>query len=354
MRDVLPPDEQVVEQEPGRQARRPFLRILGAGLIILAALLAYYLIVVYLGWQSGQSLLRENQASQVTAQLARQVELAREDMAQGHNALALRRLEWVLAQAPDYAEAQALQRQAQTALDALIMPQAPPVITATATPTPAPLPTPTPGLIEDPAAELRRIERLMTAEAWADAVSALATFQQQFPSYERPQTDALLYQAYMQLGWQLVRGENVELGLFYLEQAEKLGDLPQEALDYRYWAQLYTQGIGFYGVNWSAAAVYFRDLCLVAPFYQSSCARLYQALTAYGDQYAAMGEWCPAQALYEEARRYDSDQALLANLQAARQGCLSATPTPSAPITGTQPLTDTEPVDNPFFEPPEE
>lgn len=347
MSELRPPDEQIPTEEPIDNPRRPFLRILGAALVLIAALLAYYLVIIYLGWQSGQSLLRENQAAQFTTQLSRQVDLARQDMAEGHNALALRRLEWVLEQAPDFVEAQALHQEAQVALNRLVTPQ---IVTATTTPAPTPLPSPTPGVIEDPADELRRIEVLVSAEEWAEAVPALTAFQLQFPSYERPQTDVLLHTAYTQLGLQLVKGENIELGLFYLKQAEKLGDLPQEVLDYRYWAELYTQGIGFYGANWSAAAVYFRDLCLVAPFYQSACARLYQALVAFGDQYAAAGEWCPAQALYEEARQHDSNQALLARLQEARQGCLTATPTSSAPITGTLPLTDTEPVNDSFFD----
>jgi hypothetical protein len=81
-------------------------------------------------------------------------------------------------------------------------------------------------------------------------------------------------------------GEQVELGMYYLSQARRLGDLTTEALDYEMWAELYLQGIAFYGTNWDASAYYFRNLCLAAPFFHDSCERLHEVLVAYGDQYA--------------------------------------------------------------------
>jgi hypothetical protein len=200
--------------------------------------------------------------------------------------------------------------------------------------------TATPGIISDPASELARLKRLANTQQWEDEIRALVTFQNQFPDYERMATDRLLYDAYVAYGLQLVQGKRAELGLYYFDQAQKLGDLPQEALDYRTWAELYTQGVAFYGVNWGAASLYFRDLCLAAPFYQDACQLLYESLVAYGDQYAVAQDWCPAEGIYQEAVRQQNSTELREKLTAAREGCLTATPTPEAAgITNTLTIT---------------
>ncbi len=327
-------------------------RLAGLLLLIVAALLAYYLLIVYLGWQSGQQLLSQRQEQQFTAQIARQVELAEADIASNNYELALRRLEWVLARDPQHSTARQLRETAQTARQASNNQQSAPPLENATTPTSTPLPSPTPGVIEDPSGELARIERLIAGEEWAVAVTALQSFQRQFPDHERAKTDRLLYDTYIELGMLYIEGERAELGLFYLNQAERLGDLPEAVDDYRIWAELYTQGISFYGVNWGAAAFYFRDLCLAAPFYQNACQRLGQILTQHGDSYAFVQDYCAAQVLYEEARLHDNSPELGRKLTEARENCLLATPTPSVPITDTRPITQTEPFDVMPWSPP--
>ena len=199
-----------------------------------------------------------------------------------------------------------------------------------------------------------RIQRLVATKYWEEALPALIAFQQQFPSFEREETDQLLYDVYLNYGLDLITGEQVELGMYYLAQAQQLGDLPQSALDYQTWAELYTQGISFYGVNWEASAYYFRDLCLAAPFYQSSCEQLFTALVSLGDQYAFAQDWCPAQDLYSEASSHQTTAELNEKRTQAQENCLLATPTPSEPITDTVPITDTAPFDGaPFILPTE-
>jgi hypothetical protein len=164
----------------------------------------------------------------------------------------------------------------------------------------------------------------------------------------------MLYETYVNYGLSLLDGERVELGLYYLDQAAQLGDLSQEVEDYRLWADLYLQGIAFYNVNWDVAAFYFRELCLSAPFYQSACEVLVESLEKYGDQFAAAQDWCPAQDLYQEALSHGRSQPLVEKLDEAAQACLSATPTPAGPITGTLPITNSEPISaDPFFVPAE-
>lgn len=324
------------------------MRVAGLLLIIFSVLVGWFLLVAFLGWQSGQQALQDRQF----AQLDRQITLAQEDIAQGNYRLALTRLEWVLERDAGSAQAQSLREQALMGVGASLEPT--PVTAVTVTPASTRLPTATPGSIDSPSNELLRIQRLVATKYWEEAMPALVAFQQQFPSFEREQTDQLLYDAYLNYGLDLISGEKVELGMYYLTLAQQLGDLPQSVRDYQTWAELYTQGISFYGVNWDASAYYFRDLCLAAPFYQSSCEQLFAALVSFGDQYAVALDWCPAQALYDEASSYQTTATLNEKRRQAQENCLLATPTPSEPITDTVPISDTAPfIGDPFVLPTE-
>ncbi len=323
------------------------MRLAGLLLILLSVLVGWFLLIAFLGWQSGQQALRDKQF----AQLDRQMTLAEADIAQGNYQLALTRLEWVLERDAKADGAQDLREQALSGLGST--PEATPVTAVTVTPAPTRLPTATPGAIDSPSDELLRIQRLVATKFWEEALPALLAFQQQFPSFEREETDQLLYDVYLNYGLDLVSGEEVELGMFYLSQAQRLGDLPQSVVDYQTWAELYTQGISFYGVNWDASAYYFRDLCLAAPFYQASCDQLFTVLVSLADQYAAAQDWCPAQTIYAEASQQQTTAALREKLTTAEENCLLATPTPSEPITDTVPISDTAPliIGTPFIVP---
>lgn len=324
-----------------RMANKPrLLRLLGILLIAAAVLLAFYTSILYLGWQSGESLREERIQQTRSAELATQLDRAQEDMQQENYVLALRRLEWVLDQDPGDSQAQTLLEEAETALaETRTRPGA-----GAATATPAATRTTVEGEgNEEAEAGLRQAEQLVEAEEWQAAIRALIDFQHEFPGYERQHTDTLLYEAYVARGIDLLYGDQVELGLYYLAQAQELGDLSQDVVDQRRWAELYLAGMGYYDVNWDVALFYFRDLCLAAPFFQDSCQKLYEALVAYGDQHAAQEDWCPAESLYAEAYRIDDPSSLQQKLGQAREGCASATPTATAPISGTRPVTGTSP-----------
>lgn len=337
-------DHSTGDPAPESQPRsRQAARLVGLLLIITAVLLGWYLLVVYLAWQDGQVLLEERRTQTQIEQINTQITLAQEDMDAERYRLAQRRLEWVIQRAPNQPEAQALLREIQQRQNIAQTPE--PAISPT--PTNTPLPTPTPGLISDPASELDRIRQLVGNAAWAEAISALISFQLQYPSYERDVTDRLAYDAYLAYGLELISGDQPEMGITYLDLAQRLGDLPQEALDYRLWARLYLSGIAFYGVNWNLAALNFRELCLAAPFYQGACERLVESLVNLGNQLAFAEDWCPAEQVFREASQYGA--AVNQELGQAREGCANATPTPDPnvdttfPITGTVPITDTEP-----------
>ena len=151
---------------------------------------------------------------------------------------------------------------------------------------------------------------------------------------------------YVALGLAYANTEKVELGLNYFAQAERLGDLPPEAEEYRLWADLYFQGIAYSGVNWSIAADYWADLCAAAPFYRDACVRLDRALVGQGDTFAFYLDWCPALEIYQRAWNRQPTNTLGNKLAQARDGCAAATAVPisgTLPLTGTAPLTPTEP-----------
>ncbi len=329
-------DPQQARQE-NLEERSPWslARILGLILILVAALMALYALVGYAGWQSGQAIRSNLEETQLIDQLARQVALAQDDISQGSYNLALRRLEWILARDPENADAQAVKRQAEAALKTSLTPIAPPTATS------MPEPSPTPGEIGEADVEFQRLERLAEQERWDVLLPGTLAFQRQYPDYERLDTDGFLYNSYLNLGLKHIQSDRIELGINYFTQAEKLGDLPQEALDFWLWAELHLQGMAYYGVNWNVAASFFRDICLAAPFYQGSCDKLFEALVGNGDQYLVAMDFCPAVELYREARSYGGSRALDEKLSQAVQGCAEATPTPAA-ITNTLPVTGTE------------
>lgn len=331
---------------------RRWLRLLGMGLILIALILGFYTLAAYLGWQSGQELRAERVSRERQEQMATQVARAQEEIEGDNLRLALRRLEWVLEQDPDFPGARTLYDEAQAALGE----DSTPASGDPGTPSPSATPTVTPVAENEedgdgsPTRALRRLERLVEEEAWQEAVSAIIDFQNDYPEYERRRSDALLFQAYIGRGVELIYTDRVELGIFYLSQAQELGDLPAEVKDQRNWAELYLAGIAYFGVNWNVAISNFRDLCLAAPFYQDSCVHLREALVASGDRYAVQREWCPAESNYREAYRLEESSDLAEKLDQARLGCREATPTPTTPMTPTtptRPITDTFPFTAP-------
>jgi hypothetical protein len=320
------------QMEPGPPPTRGttyrVLRRLALILLITAVLAILYGAVAYVAWQRGQAIRAERVQTDLQQQLQKQMALAESDVAGGNYTLAVRRLDWVLEHDSEYPGALHLRDEAHQSLSRLLVPPATLVITVeTATATPALQVTPPPA-DDDAAAALAAVRSLLQEEAWERALNALINLQGRFPNYERRLTDQMLYDTYIRYGVETLYSDQVELGLHYLEQAERLGDLPESVNDQRLWAKLYLQGMDFYGVNWAASIYYLRDLCLAAPFFHNSCERLRVALVAYGDQYAAAEDWCPSAPLYAEAVQINRDPALAEKAARAREECLAATPTP--------------------------
>lgn len=320
--------------EGGAGRRRLLVRAIGLGLIVTSVVLGTFLIVALFAWQSGQTLRVEQEQAHYAEQISRQIELAQENADQGSYNLAIDRLEWVLAQEPDNAQALALRQRVVATRQAGLLPSTPPPTQAAEPTTDA---ADSSGVVAATLVpELARLRTLVTRRQWDDALPAILAFQWSYPDFERLTTDRLLYDTYLNLGLETIKTEKVGLGVNYLNQAEQLGDLPQEAKDFRYWAELYQNAIAYYGVDWGMASTNFRELCLSAPFYQNACDRFFDSLANYGDQLAFGGDWCAAELAYQEAWSLRSTDLLEGKLSEARTNCAAAT---------TVPLTDTVPLE---------
>ena len=315
------------------------LRGLGYFLIALALLLLFYGGIAYWGWQSGQQLRQEQALASHQAELDKQIALTQEDMAAGNYELALLRLEWV---ASNGGQAIAADLQAEIGRQQAL------ALTPSPTPTLTPSPTPTAAPVaaeegdnsgddEAEAAEaFAELEALLEDFLWNEAITAVPAFQQRWPSYRRPETNQMLYDAYLARGQRLLPSDDIERGLFYLEQARRLGPIPEDVEGQIVFAELYLEGIVFYDVNWPAYLYYFRELCSYAPLFQEACPRLQDGLIKHADALAVAQDWCVAAEHYVEARNVRNvpptaaSETLAAKITTAQEACLLATPTPLA------------------------
>ena len=322
--------------------RTIIFRLVGVLFLLLAFLLLFYGSIAYWAWQSGEQLRVEQADQEQAAELQKQFTLAETDVEAGRLELAVYRLDWILAQDPAFEGAENLRTQAQGQLAAALTPTA-----AAVTLTPEVEETQMAEEQEENTAEAEAqfaaLQLLVDGRQWATAITAIPEFQQDFPNYNRHETDTMLYEAYVAYGRGLLPGEQVALGVFYLEQARTLGDLTEEVEGEVTFAELYLEGIVFYDVNWSAFFYYFRELCLYAPLFHDSCDMLGKGLIRYGDQLAGQLDWCPAEGYYREAKGVlkTADELLPGKLEQAQANCLLATPTPAV-ITGTVPITNSE------------
>ncbi len=350
MNDVVPQSDTAVNQTPippKRSWRSLLLKVIGVSLIVLAVLLLYFGGIAYWAWNSGEALRLEQIQQSEQQERAHQFELAQDDVSNGRYELALRRLDWLLSRDAQYPGAADLQTEAQSQLNLLLTP--------TVTPSPTITPSPTPEVMVeatiDTAAideQIETIEELVDDRSWETAVKTITDLQIDYPSYRRQETDTLLYEAYSGWGVSLLNTEQIEMGLFYLEQARDLGTLPEWIEGEIVFAELYLEGIVFYRVNWGAYLYYFRELCTYAPNFQNSCKLLNEGLLGYGDQLANSLDWCPAQTIYLEAAALGNtpdEESLTFKIEQAETACLSATPTPEAAvISDTVPITNTIPT----------
>jgi len=181
------------------------------------------------------------------------------------------------------------------------------------------------------------------AEQWAEATAVLTQLRVLDPTYEADAVEEMLFTSLYNAGMALLDEDRFEEGIFYLDQAVALRPLDEEALTQRSLAIQYMTALGYWGVDWERCIERFEHLYAVAPDYKDVFQRLYRAHVIYGDAWYAQGEMCPAEVQYAQAAQLMNNPEIEQKRSEAAQICLIATPTPIAPITGTLPLTLTEP-----------
>jgi len=181
------------------------------------------------------------------------------------------------------------------------------------------------------------------AKRWEEAVAVLTQLRVLDPTYQAEAVEEMLFASLYNAGMALLDEDRFEEGIFYLDQAVALRPLDEKALTQRSLAIQYMTALGYWGVDWERCIERFEQLYAVAPSYKDVFTRLYRAHTIYADAWYAQGEMCPAEVQYTLALQLMNDPEVERKRIEATQTCLIATPTPIAPITGTLPITLTEP-----------
>jgi tetratricopeptide (TPR) repeat protein len=207
-------------------------------------------------------------------------------------------------------------------------------------------PTPTPEVsIEQLAAELyQKATEQYEAEEWEDTAATLTQLRAIAPAYEAETVENMLFDSLYNAGVALLADDRFEEGIFYLDQAIALRpDDPssEEAKWQRDMAELYMVAMGYWGVDWELCIDRFERIYAIAPNYKDVYRRLYNAHVAYGDEWYAKEEMCPAQEQYDLALGFFEDAETREKRNGAEQVCLVATPAPIA-MKNTDVITMTE------------
>ena len=205
-------------------------------------------------------------------------------------------------------------------------------------------PTPTSETYENVADDLyKQAVAHYEGEQWEETTTVLNQLRAVDPTYEAEAVEEMLFTSLYNIGMALLDEDRFEEGIFYLDQAVALRPLDEEALNQRSLAMQYMTALGYWGVDWERCIERFGQLYATAPNYKDVFRRLYRAHVIYGDAWYAQGEMCPAEVEYAQAVQLIADSEIEQKRAEASQICLVATPTPIASITGTLPITLTEP-----------
>ncbi|MBM3124442.1 MAG: hypothetical protein FJZ87_05120 [Chloroflexi bacterium] len=228
----------------------------------------------------------------LTAQLAQQYQFALVDIQFGRFEAARQRLEYIIANDPNYPGATDLLTQT------LVMSTIP-----TATPTVTLTPTPD---FSGAESAYQRAQQLIAAQDWANALAALDTIRKLDPGYKTAQVDGMYYFALRNQGVNLITNQgNLEGGIYFLTLAERFGPLDNTANGLREGARLYITGASFWELDWMQAATYFTQVGGGWPsMYDGTMTgsqRLYIASMRYGDQLFENQQYCEAYEQYQVA-----------------------------------------------------
>lgn len=301
--------------EPLPAPAHPPSRLLSTlGLVFAIVLLAVLAGAAWGGYQAGLT-ARADQASAAQAQdLQAQFDLGVADFTAGRFPMAAARFEYVLARDPNFPSARAKLTEAQTALH----------VTATVPP-PTAIPV---AAGADPADYLAAATQAAAAENWDAVLDQMTRLRVLDPKYEMLQVDQLLFMALRGRGLARIQGDQMEAGIFDLDQAGAFGTLEAEARNIRAWARLYLAAKSFYGLDWAKTVDILNQLYILAPNFKDTTTLLYQATLSYAALLNTAGDACGAAGQYAAAQVLVADPQV-AELWTAAQTACALTPTPA-------------------------
>lgn len=179
------------------------------------------------------------------------------------------------------------------------------------------------------------------AQSWAEAAATLTQLRALDREYRVTEVESLLFESLYNAGMTFLEQDQLEEGIFYLDQAVALHPLDVEAANQRSLAARYRSALRFWGVDWQRAITELEALYATAPAYRDVFQRLYNAYVEYGNFLSQSGEMCPAEAVYTQALRLVSTAAIEDKRAVAAQVCLIATPVPQdggVPVLTPQPI----------------
>ena len=311
-----------------------FLRTLAIILVAILLVLLFFIAVIYIGWQNGQTQRRQFEQATLAYKVERQQTLVAQDMLDIRYDRAEVRLDWLATQQPMDPMVVQWRSTIEAAKQAENLPTETPTATPTIEPpTPTPIPVTTLNVTSTPSAEeiskqLAKITGLTEDKKWEDAISAILSFQIENPNYKRLETDQLLFDSYVAAGFQATNGEQVSLGISYFELASKLGKLPENVKTQLYYARLYQQAISYSNIRWDYTIGNYQEICANLPNFHNACYLVYQSQLKAGTQFVKAGEGCPAISYLQAAYNYDGLDKTNQLLGEAIQSCSLATTTP--------------------------
>ena len=141
------------------------------------------------------------------------------------------------------------------------------------------------------------------------------------------------YDAFTTRGLKRVRGpaDQIEGGLYDLDQAESIRPLSGVLEGERRVAAAYQNALYYVGADWDRAIFLLSQL---PQGYRDVSRRLLNAYVDAGDAFAELEDWCPAEKKFADALKVANTARIDAKRADAAQKCVIATPAPGS-LTGT-------------------
>jgi tetratricopeptide (TPR) repeat protein len=318
---------------------------------ILISILGFILLIAlggFGGYSSAIGVRKNAESTILSKQLSEQYSFALVDIEFGRYETAKQRLEFIIANDPNYPGA------SQKLTEVLVLSVIP-------TPTPLPTVTSTPDFSGAESA-YQRAQQLILAQDWVGALTALDTIRKLDASYKTAQVDGMYYFALRNYGHALITQQgNLEGGIYYLTLAERFGTLDNTAVGLREGARAYITGASFWELDWKQAVAYFSQVGAGWPSMwdgtMTASQRLFNAAMRYGDELFVQQDYCGAYEQYKLASGIGNlDDVAARNSNEAFQTCFPATPTvaiaTTAPAVATDPPTVEIPTETPATAPP--